>query len=98
MKISKAKIFLTVLGLLSLTIYQCAGVVDFKLTDLDSPPLDLVWCGSGHETVLVLTETNSLYRSDDKGFSFKKLNDVLIHTGKQELEENENEVNKTIYI
>ena len=94
MKISKAKIFLTVLGLLSLTIYQCAGVVDFKLTDLDSPPLDLVWCGSGHETVLVLTETNSLYRSDDKGFSFKKLNDVLIHTGKQELEENENEIGK----
>lgn len=71
-----------------------AGAVDFKLTQLDSSPLDLVWCGASKDTVLVLTETNSLYMSNDKGFSWKKLNDVLTHTGKEELEQSENDIGK----
>jgi len=79
-------------ALLSLT--YCAGIVNFKLTDLDSSPINLVWCGAHKETVLILTEKNSLYRSDDLGFNFKKLNDVLINTGKQELEEHEDEIGK----
>jgi hypothetical protein len=80
---------------INICILLCGGgMVNFKLTDIDSPTSDLLWCGSAKDTILVLTEKNSLYRSDDKGFSFKKLNDVLVHTGKQELEENENEVGK----
>lgn len=70
------------------------GVVNFKFTDIDSPAMELVWCGSSKDTLLILSEKSSLYRSDDKGFSFRKLNDILTHTGKEELEEKENEIGK----
>lgn len=68
------------------------GTVDYQSYILDSNPKDVVWCGSSSESVLVLTEMNSLYKSDDKGFSWKKLNDVMVHTGKQELEPEDNEI------
>lgn len=71
-----------------------SGSVDYKSYDLDSTPKDLVWCGSTRDTVFVLTETSSLYRSDDKGFSWKKLNDIMTHTGQEQLEENDNEIGK----
>jgi hypothetical protein len=71
-----------------------AGTVDFKSFDLDSTPRDIVWCGSTRDTVFVLSETNSLYRSDDKGFSWKKLNDIMINTGKEQLDPEENEIGK----
>lgn len=69
-----------------------AGNVDTKKFDLDAAPKDLVWCGTSKETVLLLTENNSLYRSDDKGFNWRILNGILTSTGKDQLEENENEV------
>jgi len=80
--------------LLFCNIINCIGDVNLKLTDLDSSPINLVWCGSNRDTVLILTEKNSVYRSDDLGFNFKKLNDVLTHTGQKELEEHENEIGK----
>lgn len=70
----------------------CAGNISTKVYDLDSTPKDLIWCGPSRDTVIVLTEQSSLYKSDDRGFSWKKLNDILTNTGKNELEENENEV------
>ncbi len=69
-----------------------AGNIDTKKFDLDSPPKDLVWCGTSRETVLLLTENNSLYRSDDKGFNWRLLNGILTSTGKDQLDDNENEV------
>jgi hypothetical protein len=69
-----------------------AGNVDIKKFDLDAAPKDLVWCGTSRETVLLLTENNSLYKSDDKGFNWRLLNGILTSTGKDQLEENENEV------
>ena len=56
---------------------NCIGIVNLKLTDLDSSPINLVWCGSNRDTVLILTEKNSVYRSDDLGFNFKKLNNFF---------------------
>ena len=70
------------------------GNIDFKLFEIDSNIEDIVWCGTNQETIFVLTETSSLYKSEDHGLNWKKLNDIFLHTGKQELEENENEVNK----
>jgi hypothetical protein len=95
MKVKGFFLLLHLLVYLSLFLCVCSkGEVNFKLIELDSPPQDITWCGSSKDTVLVLTERNSLYRSDDKGFSYKKLNDVLTHTGKQELEESDNEIGK----
>lgn len=71
-----------------------AGTVDYKSYDLDSTPRDLVWCGSTRDTVFVLTETNSLYRSDDKGFSWRKMNDIMTNTGKDQLEPDDKEIGK----
>ena len=68
------------------------GNVQSKLFEIDSDVNDVIWCGSNNQSILLLTELSSLYKSDDNGFSWKKLNDILLHTGKQELEENENEV------
>lgn len=68
------------------------GNIEVKQFDLDGPPKDLVWSGNSRETVLLLTENNSLYRSDDKGFNWRLLNGILTTTGKDQLEENENEV------
>jgi hypothetical protein len=81
-----------ILILITISHYTISGSVDFKQYDIDSQPIDLVWCGPTRDTVFVVTELNSLYRSDDKGFSWKKLNDVLLNSGKAELDENENEV------
>jgi hypothetical protein len=77
---------------LSLLFFIFCGSVEIKQYDIDSSAVDLVWCGPTRETVFVLTELNSLYRSDDKGFSWKKLNNLLINKGKDQLDENENEV------
>lgn len=70
------------------------GNIDIKQFDLDGPPKDLVWSGNSSETVLLLTENDSLYRSDDKGFNWRLLNGILTTTGKDQLDENENEVKK----
>lgn len=68
------------------------GSVDFKLFEIDSNINDIIWCGHNQESILALTELSSVYKSDDHGFTWKKLNDIFQHTGKAELEENENEV------
>jgi hypothetical protein len=75
-----------------------SGTIDFKQYDIDAQPVDLVWCGTNRDTVFIVSELNSLYRSDDRGFSWKKLNDILTNTGKNELDENDNEVSYLITI
>jgi hypothetical protein len=77
---------------LSLIFSVLGGNIELKQYDIDSQAVDLVWCGHNRETVFVQTELNSLYRSDDKGLSWKKLNNILINKGKDQLDENENEV------
>lgn len=81
-----------------ITYILSAGTIDTKKFNLDASPRDLIWCGNSRETVLLLTENNSLYRSDDKGFNWRMLNSILTSTGKDQLDENENEVNSIKFI
>ncbi len=90
--VKKSLLFIAFLLLFAFS--QAAGEIEHRRYDLDSAPKDLVWCGPNRETVLLLTELDSLYKSEDKGFTWKKMNDILTNTGKEQLEENENEVNK----
>lgn len=83
-----------IIALLLLAYTMSSGTIEHKQYDLDATPKDLIWCGPNRESVLVLTEADSLYKSEDKGFTWKKLNDILTTTGKEQLEENENEVIK----
>ena len=84
----------TTLSLLLITLTLQLGNIDYIKYDLDSSPKDLVWCGPSAEYAIVLTEQNSVYRSDDKGMHWKKLNDIFTNTGKDELDENENEIGR----
>jgi len=81
-----------------LMLFSCVlseGNVSTKRYEMDAPPKDLVWCGTSRETVLLLSENNSLYKSEDKGFNWRLLNSILTSTGKDQLEENDNEVKKS---
>lgn len=79
-------------AILQIAIIIKSGGIELKQYDIDSQAIDLVWCGPIRDVVFVLTEMNSLYQSNDKGFSWKKLNNLLINKGKDQLDENENEV------
>ena len=83
---------LSILTLFCIPVIFSTGNVDFKLFEIDSNINDMIWCGSNQDIILALTELSSVYKSDDHGFTWKKLNDIFQHTGKKELEENENEV------
>jgi hypothetical protein len=89
---SKLNLFITFILLLILKYSSTFGIIEHRQYDLDSAPKDLVWCGNSRDSVLLLTESDSLYKSEDKGFTWKKLNDVLTNTAKDQLEESENEV------
>ena len=71
-------------GLLYTLIFSYS--VDYHLTSLDSPPEDLIWCGNARDTIFILTETSSVYKSTDKGFSWKNLNDEFSSTAELERE------------
>jgi hypothetical protein len=51
--------------------------VDFQLLELDSPISSLKFCGEDSDTILVITQNNSVYRSDSYGSTWRKLNDML---------------------
>lgn len=93
--IYKQKNYLIIALILSLFSHSLSfsGNVSTKIYNIDAAPKDLIWCGTSRETVLLLSENNSLYRSDDKGFNWRLLNGILTSTGKEQLDENENEVN-----
>jgi len=57
--------------------------VDFNKYDLDSPVKDLMWCGPGNEYILVLSEKGSIYRSRDRGISWKKMQSALTLSGQK---------------
>lgn len=88
------KIFIILFLNLFLANITLQGSVDYKYKEFDSAPKDLLWCGNNHDYVLIITENNSLYQSDDKGFNWKKLNDILLNTGKEQLEPDDNEIGK----
>jgi hypothetical protein len=82
----------TISAFMVISVYL-AALPDFRLSEVDSAVNDVLWCGSSRDVIFVLTELNSVYKSEDKGFSWTKLNDAFHKQGIGELEKNENEVN-----
>ena len=78
--------------------YSVLEKIDINSYELDSPPKDLRWCGSGNKIAFMLTSENSIYRTEDKGKHWQKMNDLFTNLGKEELEEKETEVGKVSYI
>jgi len=51
--------------------------VDFQTFDLDGQVHDLMWCGFNDETILMHTTDGTIYRSRDRGLSWKRLKNLL---------------------
>ena len=54
-----------------------ADKIDFKTFDLDGQVHDLMWCGFNDEIVLMHTADGTIYRSRDRGLSWKRLKSLL---------------------
>jgi hypothetical protein len=76
-------------------LYQAANTdqVDFNKYDIDSPVKDLMWCGTNNEFILVLSEKGSIYRSRDRGLTWRKLQSALSLSG-QKVADSDQEVIK----
>ena len=57
-----------------------------SLNHLDSPLADISWCGTDKETMFILTEKGSLYKTINAGESWNLLNDHLIKEGLKEVD------------
>lgn len=94
MKVSNINIIRSIFILTSLLFCISADSVDHKSTSLDSPPEDLIWCGRGQDTIFILTETSSVYKSTDKGFSWTNLNEEIFSAAKSERENKNDKLGK----
>lgn len=57
-----------------------ASNVDFQTFDLDGQVHDLMWCGYNNEVVLMHTSEGSIYRSRDRGLTWKRLKSLMQKT------------------
>lgn len=51
--------------------------VNFQLFEIDSPLKDIIWCGKTNDVILVQSEVGTVYRSRDRGDSWKKLHSLM---------------------
>lgn len=59
--------------LLGLTSEANTDQIDYNKYEMDSTVQDMMWCGKDNEVILVQTLKGSVYRSRDRGSSWKKL-------------------------
>ena len=77
------------LGVLALTMLlgqssaANTDMIDYNKYEIDSNVNDMMWCGSQNEVILVLTQKGTVYRSRDRGSSWKKLQSVMAQAGSQ---------------
>ncbi len=68
---------------------QMASQVDFQTFDIDGQVHDLMWCGYQDEIVLLHTTDGTIYRSRDRGLSWKRLRNLLHKQGIQVADEDQ---------
>ena len=51
--------------------------VSFNIFEIDNKLIDILWCGNTNEVILVQTDSGTIYRSRDKGDSWKKLRSMM---------------------
>ena len=61
--------------------------VSFQIFEIDGPLLDIMWCGNTNEVILVQSEAGTIYRSRDRGESWKKLHSIMHQTGLSVIDE-----------
>ena len=63
--------------------------IDYNKHDIDGEVKDIMWCGSSDEAILVLSDKGTVYRSRDKGTSWKILQSILSKSGSSVADENQ---------
>lgn len=58
-----------------------ADRVGVNVFEIDSRLTDIMWCGNTNEVILVQTQQGTIYRSRDKGDSWKKLHSMMHQSG-----------------
>lgn len=61
--------------------------VSFQVFELDSPLVDINWCGTTNEVILVQSTKGIIYRSRDRGDSWKKLHSIMNQTGQSVIDD-----------
>ena len=51
--------------------------VSYQAFEIDSPLVDILWCGKGNDVIFVQTQFGTIYKSKDKGDSWKKLHSLM---------------------
>ena len=51
--------------------------VDFQMFDIEGQVHDVMWCGDNDEILLMHTDEGAVYRSRDKGASWKQIHNIL---------------------
>jgi len=51
--------------------------IQFQAFEIDSPLIDIMWCGGTNEVILVQSEAGTIYRSRDRGENWKKLHQLM---------------------
>ena len=67
--------------------------VEFQTFELDGEISDMMWCGTNDETILVQTSDGSIYRSRDRGSTWKRLKSIMEKYGSEVSDEGQ-EVSK----
>lgn len=62
--------------------------------EIDSALVDIMWCGNTNEVILVQSTRGTIYRSRDRGDSWKKLHSLMLKTGASVIEEGEQDIGK----
>ena len=60
-----------------------SSAVDFQTFELDGDVHDMLWCGSNDEIILVQSTDGTVYRSRDRGLSWKRLKNIMKKAGKE---------------
>jgi hypothetical protein len=87
-----------IIFLLILTLSKETEKIRIEEYEMDSSPKQIIYCGPENKTIIILTELNGIFRSEDSGLHWKKQNDIFINKGKDELEEESDEVGKIFQI
>ena len=70
--------------------------VDFQTFDLDGQVHDLMWCGYSDEVVLLHTNEGTIYRSRDRGLSWKRMHTIMQKTATKVMDEPDQDVSSNI--
>ncbi len=71
---------------------KISGVIDKEVTIIDGKIKDVQWCGTNKEVIFLTTTENILYKSIDKGITWRNLNPLFKRLGYMEMTQ-QSEVN-----